>query len=46
MVYDVAAANGEIALFAYCLKDRWDYWIAVAISDNGETAPMRFTRIK
>ena len=46
VVYDVAAANGEIALFAYCLKDRWDYWIAVAISDNGETAPMRFTRIK
>ena len=45
-LHDWAAANDEIALFAYCLKDRWDYRIAVAISDNGETAPMRFTRIK
>lgn len=46
VVYDVAAVNGEIALFAYCLQDGWDYWIAADMSDNGETASMQVVRIK
>ncbi len=46
VVYDVAAVNGEIVLFAYCLQDGWDYWIAADMSDNGETASMQVVRIK
>lgn len=46
VVYDVAAENNEVALFAYCLQDGWDYWIAADMSDNGETASMQVVRIK